>query len=166
MKSISRKISMLVGVAALSVMLAACNQSGGGSSSSQKIGVVDMSVLSQSAAVQKLGEQLMAGGADQSKLKAAYEQIMDLQKQLSSAKTDADKKALQAKIDSQKAAFSSMMQNAQQQQAQQEHAMQSKIDTAIANVADKEGVSYVYVKQAVLYGNTDDITDKVIKALS
>lgn len=165
MKSIGRKVSLLLGVAAFSLMLAACSQSGG-SSSSQKIAVVDMSVLSQSPAVQKLGAQLMAGGADQSKLKAAYQEVMALQNQLASAKTDADKKALQAKVDSQKAAFSAMMQNAQQQQAQQEHAMQSKIDTAIANVADKEGASYVYVKQAILYGNVDDITDKVVKALS
>ncbi len=163
MKLATKKLMGLVSVLLLSVTLVACNQNG---SSSQKVGVIDMNVLFQTPAVQQMGQQLMQqAGPEQAKLKAAYQQVMAMRSEAAKAKP-AQKKAMDEKLKAQETSFATMMRNAQQDQAKQERAMQDKVNAAVAKVAGSEGLSFVYAKQAVLFGNTVDITDKVAKQLS
>lgn len=165
MKYISSKTIGLIAAAALALSLVACHQ-GGTTGSSQKIGVIDMQQLLAAPAVQHMGHSLMAKSAPaQAKLKAEYKKVMATRSAAQKAKGSA-KTSLDAKLKTQEAAFASMMRNAQQAQAKSEHALQQKIKATIASVADDENVSYVYAKQAVLFGNTDDITDKVVHKLS
>lgn len=157
----SKKIITWVGLLVISVALVGCGRNGGG----EKVGVIDMNALFQSPVIQQMGQQLMGqAGPEQAKLKAAYQEVMATRTAVAKA-TGASKKALQDKLKTQEASFSTLMKSAQQNQAQQEQAMQDKVTAAIAKVAGDEGVSFVYAKQAVLFGNTDDITDKVIKQL-
>jgi len=143
--------------------LVACNS---GNGSGQKVGVIDMQQLLQSPQVQQLSQQFFKDGqSDQSKLKAAYQQVLATRVAVSKA-TGAAKESLQAKLKKEEADFSAQMNVAQSQQTKQEQAMQQKIQDDIAQVAKSEGLNTVYVKQVVLFGNTEDITDKVIKSIS
>lgn len=158
-----KKIVMMFSIIALGIGLVACNN---GNGSSQKVGVIDMQQLLQSPQVQQLSQQFFKDGqSDQSKLKAAYQQVLATRVAVSKA-TGAAKASLQAKLKKEEADFSAQMNVAQAQQTKQEQAMQQKIQDDIAKVANSEGLSAVYVKQVVLFGNTEDITDKVIKSIS
>ena len=162
MKNLRNKFIMILGLIFASVLLTGCNQNSG----SGKVGVIDMQQLLQSPAIQNMEQELMKQAApEQAKLKQAYQAVMDTRNKLTKASA-ANKKQLQDQLKSQEANFSSMMQAAQQNQQKQEHDLQEKINEAIGKIADSEGLNYVYVKQVVLFGKAEDITDKVIHQLS
>ncbi len=164
MKSISKKLILLLGVVLLSSALVACHEKGA-ANGSQKVGVIDMQQVLQSPTVQAMGKKIMAtSGPEQAKLKAQYTTLMTTRSQAAKAK-GAEKKSLEAKAKQQAASFSVAMNAAQQEQAKQGHELQEQVTTAISKVADEDGLSYVYLKQAVMFGDAEDITDKVIQEL-
>jgi Skp family chaperone for outer membrane proteins len=164
MKNFNKKIAMILGLAAFSFLLAACHQNTS-TASAGKVGVVDMQQLLQSPSVAKLGESIMKTSApEEAKIKSAYKDLLTTRSAAEKA-TGAQKKELTDKLTSQTEKFRAMMQAAQKNQMTQENELREKVQSAIAKVAGDESITYVYAKQAVLFGNSEDITDKVIHQL-
>lgn len=140
-----------------SLMLTSCGQG-----SSANLGVVDMMQLMQSSQLQQLTQSMVTQDKDtQAKLKTAYDAMQAANAAASKAvgaakaKAQSDAKAAQAN-------FSTLMANFQKSQQSQQDQLKADVVSAIGTVAKAKGLSAVFVKQAVLYGNTTDITNDVI----
>lgn len=165
MKLFNKKLGAIFTVIVFSFLLASCHQNSG-TATAGKVGVVDMQTLLESPAVHHLSETMMkTAGPAQAKLKDAYKALLETRSEADKA-TGNKKKALMSQLKTQEQKFQAMMADAQKNQMKQEHELQEKVKSAISQVADNENLSYVYIKQAVLFGNADDITDKVISKLS
>ncbi len=140
-----------------SLLLTGCNQGGG------KAGTVDMMKLMQSPELKTISQSMMTQDKSaQTELKAAYDAMQAAnsaaQKAKGSSSAQAQAKAAQAK-------FSGMMASFQKQQQSQQAELKTDVTVAIETVAKSKGLSVVYVKQAVLYGNDEDVTKDVITQL-
>jgi Skp family chaperone for outer membrane proteins len=157
------KLVALTGMLASAVLLlASCNNNNTGSAS---IGVVDVMQVMQSPEVQALGQSMMnKDSGAQAQLKAAYQTLQTANAAVKSAKP-ADKTGAEAKAKTAQDNFNKLMASFQSEQQNQQNQLRDELTTAIGVVAKAKGISTVYMKQVVLYGQQTDITTDVIAQL-
>lgn len=156
-------LGLLIAVVFGAAVLAGCNNSIGGH---QKIGTVDMAQLVQSPAFQKLSQSLATQDkASQSQLKAAYNDLQAANAAVKKA-TGAAKQSATAKAKAAQAKFTNLMTAFQSTQKQQQMQLKNKLEAAISAVAKEKGLSTIYLKQVVLYGNDPDVTQDVLNKLT
>jgi Skp family chaperone for outer membrane proteins len=159
MKNIKRIGLVGVIVLAGSLLLTSCHQG------NDKAGTVDMMQLMQSPVIKTLSQSMMTQDqASQTELKSAYETMQQTSAEAQKAKGAAKKNA-EKEAESAKTKFTGLMNSFQQTQKAQQEQLKNDISSAIATVAKAQDLSHVYIKQVVLYGNDQDITQDVLNEL-
>jgi Skp family chaperone for outer membrane proteins len=150
-----KKLSLLsiIGVSAL--LLASCGQN-------SNVGVVDFDQLARSPELAMLAQSVAPSAADQKSVGDAYKAFQMSQAAVQSNKDASKTAALQQAMTAAKANVDKMVLQMQQDKQQ---SLQADVQSAVSSVAQSKGISTVYVKQVVLYGDTTDITQDVIAAL-
>ena len=155
-------VALTTMLASAVLLLASCNNN---NSSNASIGVVDVMQVMQSPEVQALGQSMMnKDNGAQAQLKAAYQTLQTANAAVKSAKP-AEKAGAEAKAKTAQDNFNKLMASFQSEQQNQQNQLRDELTTAIGTVAKAKGISTVYMKQVVLYGQQTDITADVIAQL-